>query len=596
MSYMQVISPLVLHADPVESDHAVTKRYVDTKKTSINAQSFTSGTISVNIIPSLTGDISSAQGSSEATLSPTAVIAGTHSKITVDNSGRVTSATGLTAADIPNIPFSKITTGKPTTVSGYAITNLITVGGSTVTGPISSTATPLANLDAVTKIQVDSAVSDIPTGLLSVGDVIRKPTDVSPTGFLRCNGAVVDKTVYSGLFDTLGNTETVTKTLGYASRIAIGAGKPWRQQYDINTNTPASFSWTTETSLPIPLTESHSVTIKNKVYLIGGLRTDNWSSDVYVATINSDGTLGSWVKTTSLPGAMTYSSAVVTENRVYLVGGNYNGMTGSQVMTASIEADGTLGTWSSASALPGIMAWTQAFVTKSRLYAIGGYYNNAYSGVSLVTTISSTGTIGTWSTATALPANLAYSQVVCTKNRVFLLGGHNGTSYVANTYSAPINADGTVGAWASGTALPAAVGRAQALVTFGRVYLIGGFSGSHLSTVYMAAINVDGTLGSWVATTALPAGLSESQIIATKSKVYLLGGKNASGITSTVYSANIAGGLTDYTRLHDGTVNKFDTVDVSGTITIQGSGSTTNFTLPDFTSLESDGINYYVKY
>lgn len=49
--------------------------------------------------------------------------AGTYAKVTVDAYGRVTGGTALVAADIPVLDWSKITTGKPTTLSGYGITD-----------------------------------------------------------------------------------------------------------------------------------------------------------------------------------------------------------------------------------------------------------------------------------------------------------------------------------------------------------------------------------------------------------------------------------------------------------------------------------------
>ena len=44
----------------------------------------------------------------------------------VDAYGRVTSGTNLSSTDIPNLDWSKITTGKPTTLAGYGITNAYT--------------------------------------------------------------------------------------------------------------------------------------------------------------------------------------------------------------------------------------------------------------------------------------------------------------------------------------------------------------------------------------------------------------------------------------------------------------------------------------
>ena len=55
------------------------------------------------------------------------VVAGTYTKVMVDAYGRVTSGTNLSATDIPNLDWSKITTGKPTTLAGYGITDAVTL-------------------------------------------------------------------------------------------------------------------------------------------------------------------------------------------------------------------------------------------------------------------------------------------------------------------------------------------------------------------------------------------------------------------------------------------------------------------------------------
>lgn len=65
---------------------------------------------------------------SDVTLSldTSGVVAGTYTKVIVDSYGRVTSGTNLSATDIPNLDWSKITTGKPTTLAGYGITDAYT--------------------------------------------------------------------------------------------------------------------------------------------------------------------------------------------------------------------------------------------------------------------------------------------------------------------------------------------------------------------------------------------------------------------------------------------------------------------------------------
>ncbi|MGZ3770394.1 MAG: tail fiber domain-containing protein [Bdellovibrio sp.] len=76
--------------------------------------------------------------SGDATISNTGAItlkntgtAGTYTKVTTDAQGRVTSGTTLSATDIPSLDWAKITTGKPTTLSGYGITDGIQNAGST---------------------------------------------------------------------------------------------------------------------------------------------------------------------------------------------------------------------------------------------------------------------------------------------------------------------------------------------------------------------------------------------------------------------------------------------------------------------------------
>ena len=78
----------------------------------------------------MTGDvswsISSFDGSGNVTAAATlanVVTAGTGTKVTYNAKGLVTGSSSLAASDIPNLDWSKITTGKPTTLSGYGITD-----------------------------------------------------------------------------------------------------------------------------------------------------------------------------------------------------------------------------------------------------------------------------------------------------------------------------------------------------------------------------------------------------------------------------------------------------------------------------------------
>ena len=182
------------------------------------------------------------------------------------------------------------------------------------------------------------------------------------------------------------------------------------------------------------------------------------------------------------------SQAIVTSNRVYLLGGSNGPGYLSTVYTAPINSDGTLGIWTTSTNLPGVLRSSQAIVTNNRVYLLGGLTTSVVVSTVYTAPINSDGTLGTWTTSTSLPGTISYGQVIVTNNRVYLLGGINNTATLSTVYTAPINSDGTLGTWTTGTSLPGPLQNSQAIVTNNRVYLLGGVNGTAVSTVYTASI------------------------------------------------------------------------------------------------------------
>ncbi|WP_415061505.1 beta strand repeat-containing protein [Bdellovibrio sp.] len=87
------------------------------------------GTLAPARMPALSGDVTSSVGTTALTLATTGT-AGTYYKVTTDSKGRVTSGvTSLAASDVPSLDWSKITSGKPTSLSGYGIADAVANGG-----------------------------------------------------------------------------------------------------------------------------------------------------------------------------------------------------------------------------------------------------------------------------------------------------------------------------------------------------------------------------------------------------------------------------------------------------------------------------------
>ena len=354
------------------------------------------------------------------------------------------------------------------------------------------------------------------------GTVIEVDTATTPTNYLRANGTQISKTTYAALFAVIGDTYATTT-------MSSIIGQPWRQQYSFNTANSTIGTWVTDTSVLLSgVIFSQAIVTNNRVYLLGGLKGSITINTVYTTTINADGTLGTWVTSTPLPVALFWSQVIMTKNRVYLIGGRNGATYLSTVYTATINADGTL---------------------------------------------------GTWIIDTPLPISVSNMQIIVINNRVYLLGGNINGIPLSTVYTTTINTDGTLGTWIIDIPLPRAVAHSQAIVTNNRVYLLGGWNGNYTSVVYTAPINPDSTLGTWTIDTPLPITIAHSQAIVTNSRVYLLGGYNGNIALNTVYSTPFSGGLNNYTSLT--------------------SINATTFTLPDYTIMDavsSPKSYHYIKF
>lgn len=563
--------PLILCQDPIEPMEAATKRYVDNISLSLSANNIKTGTLNASRLPAFSGDYSNLIGSNYFTLADTGVSPGTYTKVTVDSRGRILSGDFLTNADIPNFSWNKINSGKPTSIAGYGITDAVSNNGDIMNGYLFLSSDPVNDYHLATKRYVDNAV--IANSELKTGVIIRRPNPSTPTGFLRCNGGELNISDYLELYNVIGDSYTVNET--------NGVGKPWKQQYLINTTQADDITtWANSAPLLEPLSYSQVVVTKNYIYLLGGNNGTNFVSTVYKAPINSDGTLGVWTTDTALPNPIAHAQAIAIKNKIYLLGG-YDGSTYLiSVLAATINPDGTLGAWTNYLELPTPVAFSQALVTKDRIYLLGGYDGAVYSSSVFYTDLDSDGNIGTWAVYSSLPVPLAFSQLVVTKNRVYLLGGSTGT-YTSAVYTAYINNDGSIGSWTTAKSLPTVLAFHQSYVTKNRIYLIGGTTGTGATSgVYTALINKDGTIDTWTIGTSLPGALLNSQLAVTNNRIYMLGGYNGTAYVSNVYTSPISGGTNNYSSYYNGTIVPT---------------TTGKFIIPDTLATDPYGIYSYIK-
>ncbi|HUC14454.1 MAG TPA: hypothetical protein VMS00_08375 [Acidimicrobiales bacterium] len=327
--------------------------------------------------------------------------------------------------------------------------------------------------------------------------------------------------------------------------VVVGLVRPTSASAQVPAGAP--ISWATATSLPAPLYMSTSVAYNGYVYELGGTNASNFQSAVYYAQLNSNGSAGSWTSTTPLPAAIYAATSVVYNGFIYLIGGSNRGTWVSTVYYAPINANGTVGSWSATTSLPEALAAATSVVYNGYVYELGGTTSSNGGWPSSTgqqsavydAAINANGTIGTWATTTALPEALWDATSVIYNGYVYELGGQNGSTDQSATYYAPINTNGSIGTWATTAALPQAMWAGTSAVYDGYVYALGGYNGSGpQSSVYYAPINANGTIGTWSSSTSLPLTQELATTVAYNGYVYELGG-DGTGPSSSVYYAQL---------------------------------------------------------
>ena len=170
------------------------------------------------------------------------------------------------------------------------------------------------------------------------------------------------------------------------------------------TFSPSAISWKATTNLPaavsghdalyVPIDNASGQTVQY-VYVTGGAGNDSVPvTRVDVATIQSNGSLGSWTGLTGLPAgtafhesvaATPFNSKVKGSGYLYVLGGieAKNGDPVTTVYRATLANDGTIGGWTTAGTLPEALHSFGAVLFRSTIYVAGG----ATTGNAPVTTV-----------------------------------------------------------------------------------------------------------------------------------------------------------------------------------------------------------------
>lgn len=303
-----------------------------------------------------------------------------------------------------------------------------------------------------------------------------------------------------------------------------------------------------------------SVAYNGYAYNVGGYNGTSTMTEVNYTPINSNGTLGAWNTTTSLPSGRMYSAAIAYGGRMYVYGGYSSGSTPlNSVIYATINSDGTLGSWSVASntMATGVcrFGWTEF---DGYLYAAGGASGtlSGNCGNSSSTNnntlqyarILGNGDVSAWSTSANSFTSARKDPGLAVYNGFLYLS--SGTSDGATTYRdtqyAKIGTNGDIGAWSTSAQLTPTTGnyRFGYRAYNGYLYMSGG-TNNQTGTRY-AQILANGDIGAWTATANMSGvGRYGQGFVIYKGYIYYYGGNDTSSyLNDTAYAKIDPAGVT----------------------------------------------------
>lgn len=278
------------------------------------------------------------------------------------------------------------------------------------------------------------------------------------------------------------------------------------------------------------------------IYTYGGNAvSSDFRNDMESAKIQPAGSTGGYGAITALPQVTQRASVATHGGYVYVTGGDDGATIHTDVEYAKINADGTLGAWQAGPDIPNSgRYWHGSEVYNGYLYIMGGALGSTPQNTVYYAKINADGSLDAWATTTAMPEALSRLGTAVFNGRLYVAGGDQGGTANIDVYYATLNADGSIASWLPTTDLPAAIDYMSMEQANGYLYVTGGFSGAYRSTVYYAEINdADGTVGTWQTAPNLPASPIGHSTIAHNGYLYVAGGTNGTNTLDSVYKAKM---------------------------------------------------------
>lgn len=302
---------------------------------------------------------------------------------------------------------------------------------------------------------------------------------------------------------------------------------------------PEATNWQDTRPLPERMASYAMVVSDDRIYIMGGKITAGRPvTYAGFSTMHRNGSLSAWNPTAPLPEPV-YAHATAENNGVIYVLGGWNGSnTLDDVYYALPDQHGAIDEWLTTTALPTNLDFHEAVIHGGCIYAIGGWdgynpQNSVYSAP-----IQEDGALGLWTETIRLPQALYRHAAVVHGDYMYVIGGRDKDDAYNFVFHSRIGSNCAVGGWSPlQESLPVPLYDHTAVVRKGRIHVLGGWSSdTSQKKVYVASINPDGTLSEWAEDAPLPTALHRQTAVAADSgAMYAAGGLSGSRYQNRIY-------------------------------------------------------------
>jgi N-acetylneuraminic acid mutarotase len=259
-----------------------------------------------------------------------------------------------------------------------------------------------------------------------------------------------------------------------------------------------------------------------------------------------------WQEGTAIPVGRDHHATFLVRSRggdyLYVAGGTDYKNVFDDVWRAKIGANGTLGTWESAGTLPTPRAGISVAVGGDVAVLTAGQFQGLKkTAESYTARVRPNGTLGPWQAAPTLPSPRFHHSSLHHNGWVYVTGGQGENGSDASVLGGKLEKDGAIREWTVLTAMPRPRSHHASFVHAGHLYVVAGLDGNPadgpalLSDIRRAEILPDGTLGAWKLISLMPHALGTHSAFVEGDHLYVLGGvEDNARFVNTIWQAPIA--------------------------------------------------------